>query len=301
MILLEHITFEQIRAFQAVSREKNFSRAAERVGRTQAAVSIQINRLEKLIGKKLFSRTTKSVEFTDAGLILHAYCTELEQLLSQAENELADLSRNATGELVLSASDTTACYYLPGIIRKYKELYTGVSIVVENSTSPRTVRKVMEGTVELGIVTLEDVPAELETIQLFPRNDVIICHPDHPLAARKSVFLKDLEHYGAILLDRNCATRKLLDRLCDRTGTRLQIIMELSSVEVIKRFISINSGISVVPETAITAESSAGTIRTLQLRDSEKEEEIWMGIVYRKNHYLSFAARSFIDLADKTG
>ncbi|MBN1699976.1 MAG: LysR family transcriptional regulator [Spirochaetales bacterium] len=290
------ITFEQIRAFLAVAQYKSFSAAASKVFRTQAALSIQISRLEEITGIKVFDRTTKYVRLTEGGKVLHKYLGRLETLLLDAEAELGDLRRMKKGTLRLSTSDTTACYRLPGILRQYNDSYPGIDIIVRNAPSPKTMRLVSENNVDLGIVTLLDVPHELEALPLFPRHDLVIYHPGHPFAGRESVFLKDLESYDCILLDRYCATRKILDRVCEGARVRLSVSMELSSVEVIKRFVRVGAGISVVPAMAVEEEMEKGLLASSVIVDYLRLPSVSMGVVYRKNRYLSLAVKGFLSM-----
>ncbi len=290
------ISFEQINAFQAVSKEGSFSKAGESIYRTQSAVSIQIARLEASLGQKLFHRKTKRTDLTEAGEILLRYVDEIKRLLAEAEQELIDLQKMERGRLLICTSDTTACYRLPHILRAYGATYPGIEIVVRNATSLRTIDQVLQDEVDLGIATLSYLKPGVETIPLFSRTDVLICHPGHPLASRKAVFLKDLESYPCVLLDRNCSSRRILDDACEKARVDLTIAMELSSIEVVKSFVSIDSGISVVPEVAIQEEVDRGKLVALAVNDFQSTRKQTMGIVYRKDRYLSIAAKSFLEM-----
>ena len=292
---MNNITFEQIRAFLAVAEFRNFSKAAENIYRTQAALSIQVARLEETVGMCLFNRTTKQVKLTAAGQVMQRYLLQVEQSLRQAETELEDMQQLKKGTLVLCTSDTTACYRLPRILQEFNREFPGVELIVRNATSPKTIELVMGNSVDLGIVTLDKTPEELTSLSLFPRNDVVICNPDHELSDRNEVFLKDLETFSCILLDGNCATRQILDRMCSDSRITLKIIMELSSVEVIKRFVRIAAGISIVPDVAVREEVAAGQVVSLKINEYRDHTPVHMGVIYRKDRYLSSAAQVFLD------
>ncbi len=91
-----------------------------------------------------------------------------------------------------------------------------------------SIEMVMQNEVDIGIATLSYLKPGLEAIPLFSRYDVVICHPDHALAERKEVFLKDLEQYMCILLDQNCSSRRILDEFCRTFKVKLPISMQLS-------------------------------------------------------------------------
>ncbi len=289
------LTFEQINAFYAVATTGSFSLGAEKIFRTQSAVSIQINRLEETIGHRLFHRTTKSIELTEAGHVFLHYVEKIQGLLDEAQQELLDLDKMEKGRLIISTSDTTACYRLPEVLQSFKAQYPGIEILVRNSTSLNTIEMVAGNEVDLGIATLAFLKPGLEAIPLFSRSDVVVCHPDHPLANRKQLLLKDLESYSCILLDDRCSSRRILDLACEAAGVTLPIAMELSSIEVIKNLVMINSGISIVPEVSIQKEVQAGLLSFAKIRDFQQNKQPRMGVIYKKNRYLSLAAKSFLE------
>ncbi|MFC1820896.1 LysR family transcriptional regulator, partial [Thermodesulfobacteriota bacterium] len=275
------ITIEQINAFHAVSKYHGFSSAARRIYRTQSAVSIQVAKLEESIGQKLFHRTTKTIKLTDAGEILLRYVEDIKRLLDEAEQELNDLEEMERGHLMLCTSDTTACYRIPHILQAYRTKYPRIEIIVRNATSLKTIDLVLQGEVDLGIATLSYLKTGLKTIPLFSRFDVVICHPDHPLTGRDEILLKDLEQYVCVLLDQNCSSRRILDEACEKAKVKLTIAMELSSIEVVKSFVSINSGISIVPEASILEEVKTGKLISLQIKEFKSERQSKMGVIYR--------------------
>jgi DNA-binding transcriptional LysR family regulator len=277
-----------------VAKYGSFSKAGAALLRSQSAVSVQVAKLEAALGKRLFDRTTKHVVLTEAGQILLRYSTQIEGLLEQATQELADLDHLERGRLVLCTSDTTACYRLPALLQHYRECHPGIDMVVRNATSPQTIEAVCTHEVDLGIVTLTALKPELEALPLFSRHDVLICHPQHPLAQRSTVLLKDLEAYPLILLDQRCASRRIIDELCAQARVRLRITMELSSIEVIKRFVRIDAGLSVVPAIAVQEEVQAGGLAAVAIHDLHDRSRYKMGVIYKKGRYLSLAARSFL-------
>jgi len=262
-----NVTFEQLNAFHAVAKHGSFSKAGELLFRTQSAVSIQIAKLEETLGQKLFHRTTKSVQLTDAGEIFMHYVDDIKRLLDEAEQELIDLEGMDRGRLSISTSDTTACYRLPNILQAYRTRYPGIEITIQNATSLKSIDQVLHGSVDMGIATLAYLKPGLEVVPLYSRSDVVICHPEHPLAGRKEILLKDLEQYVFVLLDKNCSSRRILDEACEKAKVKLQIAMELSSIEVVKSFVAINSGISIVPEVSIQDETAAGRLASIKIRD----------------------------------
>jgi DNA-binding transcriptional LysR family regulator len=292
-----NITFEQINAFKTVAKHRSFSIAARELHRTQSAVSIQVANLEENISQRVFHRTTKTVTLTEAGRILLKCVKGIERIIDETEQELNDLHEMERGRLMISTSDTTACYRIPDILQEYREKYPKIEIVVRNSTSLKSIEMVMRGDVDFGIVTLSYLKPELEMVPLFSRSDVLICHPEHPLSERKKVFLKDLEKYSLVLLDQNCSSRRILDDACERAKVDLSIGMELSSIEVVKSFVAINAGISIAPEESVREEVKSRKLKAIRVVEFEGEKRKRMGIIYRKDRYLSIASRRFLEIS----
>lgn len=289
------LPYDALRAFVMVAEEQSFSRAGERLLRSQSAISLKVAKLEECVGHRLLDRSTKHVALTEAGSVLLAYARQTEALLEQAAHELADLDGLERGRLVICASDTTGCYRLPAILQRYRQRHPGIEIVIRNATSPRTIEALLAHEIDLGIVTLRKLNPGIEALPLFPRHDVLICHPEHALARRRRILLKDLERYPFILLDERCSSRRLLDDLCAGSRAQLSVAMELSSIEVIKRFVRIDAGLSVVPAMAVQEEVDAGQLAAVEIADFESAPAHDMGAVYKRDRYLSLAARSFLD------
>ncbi|MGQ4808803.1 HTH-type transcriptional activator CmpR [Candidatus Entotheonellaceae bacterium PAL068K] len=289
-----HFPYDQALAFYAVAKHGSFSKAAAELYRSQSAVSIQVAKLEATLGRRLLERTTKRLSLTEAGHILLGYIGQMNNLMQQAVQQLDDLDRLERGRLVLCTSDTTGCYRLPGMLQDYRLRHPGIDIVVRNATSPHTIQAVLEHEVDLGIVTLAGLKPGLEAIPLFFRHDVLICPPDHPLAGRQTLRLKDLERHPLILLDQRCSSRRIMDDLCEQARVQLKITMELSSIEVIKRFVRIDAGLSVVPAMSIQEELQTGVLAAVEISDFQGQPPHKMGVIYKQGRYLSLAAQSFV-------
>lgn len=289
------LSYDQLVVFHAVARHGSFTRAAEALFRSQSAVSIQVAKLEEVIEKPVFDRTTRYLVLTEAGQILLRYVSQMERLMGEAAQELEDLDKLERGRLVLCTSDTTGCYHLPAMLKQYLEHYPKIDIVVRNATSLRTIQAVAENEVDLGIVTLAYLKPDIEAIPLFTRHDTLACPPNHKLARRTSVRLKDLEQYPLILLDRNCSSRRLIDDLCQQAKVHLDVAMELSSIELIKRFVRIDAGLSIVPAVAIQEEVTRGVLAQVEIDDFQDRPRQKMGVIYKSGRYLSRAVQSFLE------
>lgn len=128
--------FYTLKVFQSVALEKSFSRAAEKLLRTQPAVSLAVQRLETELGEKLIDRSGKDLLLTDAGRIVLEYCRRFENLEQELENSLAELRDNYAGRLQIGANESTTLYLLKHI-QRYRRLYPKVKVQVRRSLSSK--------------------------------------------------------------------------------------------------------------------------------------------------------------------
>lgn len=295
MLKIPDISIEQLKAFVAVAELKSFSLAAKQLFRTQSAVSVQVSNLEILLDCQLFARANKTITLTDAGEVFLSYADKVFLNLNHAAQAVADLKTKVSGRLVISTSDTTACYRMPILIQRYRRTYPEVEIIIKNATSLDTVEIIKSGGADLGVATLRNLPQGLDSRPLYQRGDCLICHPEHKLAKRRSVLLKDLEAYPMVLLDKNCASRRILDAACEQSKVNLEVSMELSSIEVVKSLVKINSGISIVPKVSVQNDVKQGLLKTLSIEDFNRKQA-HIGLIYQQGRYQNSATQAFIKM-----
>ncbi len=288
------IDTERLRAFHAVAAEKSFSKAAEKLFRTQPAISQAIRLLERDLGERLFLRLGRTTELTEAGRILLERATEAFETLAQARAHIEALSGLRKGTLTLSASDTTSCYVLPPVLGAFRRQYPGIEVRVRNCPSPIAAAQVAAREADIGVVTLPIDHPKLAAETLTAREDVAICAAKHPLAKRKRATLHDLAEYPLLLLDKGANTRAFIDRQFEASGLRPVIAMELGSIEVIKRLVELDFGVSIVPRIAVRDEIKRKTLHALRI--FKKDESRLLGVVYPQKGIMSPAAQVFVKM-----
>ena len=283
--------FEQLRGFLETAREKSFTRAAEKLFRTQPAVSLQIKSLETELGQRLFERHGKRVTLTEAGRVLFNRAEQIFSLVDTIRSELSGLGELKTGRLSIGTSDTNCAYVLPPVVEAFRLAYPGVEIQLTDRMSPEVARLVVDGVVDFGIVTLPAGDTRLDTRPLFQRKDVVIAQPEHPLVARTRLSLSHVADEPLLALERGSTSRSLMDRMFLEAGLQPRIAMELGSIEVIKKFVAIGLGIAVVPEVSVRSEVAAGLLGELTVRGVPSRE---VGVVTRTGGHLSPSAETFL-------
>ena len=285
--------YDQLASFLEVAKLQSFSLAAEKLFRTQPAISAQIRLLEQECGEKLFDRSGKKVALTAAGDILHRYATQLLNLHKEALQSIAELNQTPRGKLYIGANEATCLYVLPKTFAKFKQQYPLVQISIYRNFSHKILQKVHEGAVDLGIVTLPQNADNMEIVPVFHDEVHVVVPKDHVLAKKRSVTVEEFSHYP-LILPKTGHTRVMLDRLLRDYRNHVQISMELASVETIKKFVGAGLGISVISRTYAQAEVAAGLLKLIPLEGQKLYREL--GLIYRRDRHHSLPARVFIEV-----
>jgi len=174
----------QLKGFARVARGGTLTKAAEELNITQPALSSQIKALEKEFGVQLFERRGRGLALTAAGRTLLPRAEQLLELVGHAARELSEANALKSGVLHIGTNDSNCLYVLPELLARYKADYPGIRIRLSNSHSSVVASWVLDGTVEIGIVTLPLQKRELLSHPLYERKDVLIFPPGHELEAR---------------------------------------------------------------------------------------------------------------------
>jgi DNA-binding transcriptional LysR family regulator len=276
-----------------VSKLQSFSLAAEKIFRTQPAISAQIRLLEQECGEKLFDRSGKKVALTPAGDILHRYATQMLNLHKEALQSIAELNKTPRGKLYIGANEATCLYVLPKTFAKFKQQYPLVQISIYRNFSHKILQKVHEGAVDLGIVTLPQNAENMEVIPVFRDEVHVVVPKDHVLAKKRSVTVEEFSHYP-LILPKTGHTRVMLDRMLRDYRNHIQISMELASVETIKKFVGAGLGISLISRTYAQSEVAAGVLKLIPLEGQKLYREL--GLIYRRDRHHSLPAKVFIEV-----
>jgi DNA-binding transcriptional LysR family regulator len=283
------MTLDALKCFCALVETGSFRAAAERVFRSQPAVSQQMRSLEQEVGHTLVDRRTGRA--TAQGEVLYGRARDILRAMEALQRELADHDAGPAGELRLGTSDTTAMYLLPPYVRRFAEGLPQARLAVTNRSSDAIAAQVVRGELDLGIVTLPQNHADLAEEPLFQQRLRLVVPRGHRLAKRKSATLEDLRDMPILMLDNRTRTGALLGEFFRRTGFTPTVFLDSGSFEVIKRYIAEGTGVSFLPETVMGVHDSE-----LVAVPMEGLPEITIGVIWRRDAYLGRAARAFLEL-----
>ena len=285
--------FDHLITFVERAKQGSFSRAGQKLYRSQPAVSAQIRQLEHEYGQKLFDRVGKSVRLTVAGETLLEYAGRLLTLRNESLRAVADQASTPRGTLAVGANEATCLYVLPDIFAEYSRRFPAVQISIYRNFSHKVLEKVEDGTVDVGIVTLPVKSPSLKVHSIFKDRLMLMVSPTNPLAPYKSVLTSDIAGQP-LIFPKTGFMRQVLDKQFRPYRSRLRITMELPSVGMIKRFVAAGLGVSIISETFARDEVRAGQVKLIPISDND----IWreLGIVYRRDRTLPRSAAAFVSL-----
>jgi LysR family transcriptional regulator, low CO2-responsive transcriptional regulator len=283
--------FDQLITFLEVAKQGSFSRAGEKVFRSQSAVSAQIRQLEQEYGDRLLDRSGKTVKLTPAGQVLYEYAERLKTLRDESLMAVADHGRMPRGTLLIGANEATCLYVLPDVFAEYCRLYPGVQISIYRNFSYKIVEKLENGTIDVGIVTLPVKSSSLKSHSIFRDQLMLMVNPQNALAKLEVVPVSEIAKQP-LLLPKTGFSRRLMDKLFRPYAAQLQVRMELPSVGMIKSFVAAGLGVSLISASFARDQVLAGRVKLIPIKD----EDLWreLGLAYRRDRTLTRATTTFI-------
>lgn len=285
----------QLEVFLAVARERRFSRAAQKLFRTQSAISQSIRKLEDEIGEPLFDRSSRDGVLTDAGRVLQEYAERLVNLRADAQEALAELKEVRKGKLVISANEFTALYLLP-VLAEFRRLHPMVKITVNRSLGSRIPDDLLRHSSELGVLSYDPDDLQLHSTIVFLDELIFVVPPNHPLANRHQVSIRQLGAESFVAHNVPSPYRDKVLQAFKRHKTPLHMDVELPTLQAIKLFVAKGNGVALVPQMSVEEELRRGELVRILVRELRLHRKL--RLVYRKSASLSHAARAFLAVAE---
>jgi DNA-binding transcriptional LysR family regulator len=288
----------QLASFCAVVDQHSFSLAAEQLGVTQPAVSLQIRSLEKRLGRQLLDRSGRRVEPTEAGLRLYRSAQRLLALEEQLLEEVADAGDGElAGTLEIGASTGPGGSVVPLLLCEFQRVNPNVGISLTVSDTQTIVDQVASRELALGIVGAARRHRGI-TFEPFFRDEVVLaCPPDHAFAGR-TISLDELRAEPQIVMQEGAGVRQVIEDALRSDGLRLrdlEVKLELGLQESVKSAVAAGYGVSFISRSAIEAELSTGTIATARVESLEPAREISLATATGRS--LPRAAAAFVEYA----
>ena len=179
--------FSQLEIFLSIAEEKSFSRAAEKMLRTQPAISIAMKRLEEELGETLFDRSSKNGSLTEAGRILLSYAQRMINLRNESINAVSELRGMFRGRLTIGANESTSLYLLPPLLMEYRKRFPNIKIEVFRAVSEKIPLEVSERNLDFGFLSYDPMHPNLQSLEIHKDELALVVPPNHRLAKHKQL------------------------------------------------------------------------------------------------------------------
>jgi DNA-binding transcriptional LysR family regulator len=286
-----------LKVFLTVATEKSFSRAGEKLLRTQPAISLAIQRLEAELQERLIDRSGKELLLTDAGRIVLDYSRRFLNLQEDLENALAELRDNSAGRLIVGANESTALYLLKHI-EQYRRLYPKVKVQVRRSYSSKIPAQLIDGDLELGVISYDPEDDRLVSNVIYTDHLAFVVSPQHRFSNRTEVGISELGMETFIAHNVLSPYRAMVLKAFQQHKVPLNMDVEMPTVETIRKMVQRNEGVAFLPKMCVEQELQQG--RLFEIRVPELLMERKIRLTYPARRALSHAAKAFLEVIQNT-
>lgn len=288
---------EMLKVFCDLADLQSFSRTAEKHLLSQSAVSQQLAQLELEHKCQLINRKKRPIELTKAGQLLYLASKDMLDRHEQLKNELSALQKSSVSRINVAAIFSIGMHTLPDYVKKFMVSYPNVNVHIEYFSAGRIYELILTGEVDIGLVAVPKRDKRLEVYDFEEEPLVLVCSPKHPLSHESQVDIHKLQFERFIAFEKGVPTRAWIDNILERYNIVVRPVMEFDNIETVKRAVEINSGVSIIPETAVLQEVGGGTIKAIAFSNEKFVRPT--GIILRKGKILGQAGRYFIELLRK--
>ena len=267
------ITLDRLRIFLAVAEQMHFTRAAEVLYMTQSSVSSAIQNLEKHYGLKLFDRIGRHIEITEAGRLLKIEAQKILEQVNLTERGLRELNNLHRGELKLGASLTIGNYWLPDKISEFKRQYPGIEVYCTLGNTAEISAGTIDGQFDLGFVEGEVNSSEIDALKIETISSdrlLIVVGQSHPWFSTAQVSLTELTQTRWVMREPGSGTRAVFEQALRKWGidsTNLNIVLAMSSGEMVKAVVEKGVGATAISELMIKKELQLKSLHSVQIEE----------------------------------
>ncbi len=282
-----------LQVFLAVVRERSFSRAAERLYRTQPAVSIAVRKLEEWVGQPLLVRGTGAGKLTEAGELLMEYAERMLNLRSEARRSIEDLAGLRRGRLSLGVNESSIHALLPALAR-FRRKWPKVEVSIHRVYSRDIPREILNYRLDIGVASYRPSDEALTAVEFLRDDLAFVVPPGHALARKRAVSIRQLGEENFVAHIVASPYRQRVIQLFAKHRVPLRIGVEMPTIEGIKRFVRMGMGVAIVPRMCVQMEVEDGELIEVRIREMRLRRELYA--IFRRDRQLSHPAQAFLQL-----
>ena len=285
-----------LKVFLTVATERSFSRAGEKLLRTQPAISIAIQRLESDLKEKLIDRSGRELLLTDAGRVVLEYARRFQNMEADLDNALRELKDNYAGRLSIGANESMSLYLLQHI-QRYRRVFPKVKVQVRRAQSSKIPSQLLDGELELGVISYDPADEHILSQVIYTDRLTLVVSPQHRFANREELSITELDMETFIAHNVISPYREAVLREFQRHKVPLNMDVEMPTLETIRRLVQHNEGVAFLPRMCVEQEISQDLLREIRVKELNVERKI--RLVYPARRALSHAAKAFLEVVKR--
>ena len=285
---------ENFKIFADLVESESFSRAAKLNGITQSAVSQQLRSMERHFNALIVDRSQKQFRLTQEGKLLYESSKDILHLYERLDCEIQEMRKVISGTIKLSTIYSVGLHELPAYLKQFMKLFPSVNVHVEYRRSNLVYDDVIHNAVDIGVVAFPSKNRQLEVIPFKTDQLVVAVSPEHPLAEKEDVSVKELAGHDFIGFDKDIPTRRATDDIFRDARVSMDPCMEFDNIETVKRAVEINAGLAILPVSTIAREVENGILCSIPFR--RKNFSRPLALIHRKGRVLTPAMKQFVNL-----
>ena len=269
----------------------SFTQAARKHGITESAVSQRITALERELKSELILRSSHKFQLTPAGEIFHQCCREIARLAVEMGKRLEQVADTSRGTIELAACSSIGLHQLPPVLDRFRRDFPNIEINVRYEHTDRVYELVLDSTVNLGLVAY---PRRLPGLAIDPfrlERLVLVCHPQHSLATRTVVRLRELKDRKFVAWT-EIRSSPIFKGFPPDLRFKFEPVHEFNEVEMVKRAVEMDEGIAILPEALVREEVASRRLAAVPFEDGGHTEPL--AVIYRESRTLSPVMENFI-------
>ena len=289
------MNFHQLHIFYTVSEKGSFSAAAQALHMTQPAVTMQVQSLEEYFGTKLFNRSTKRIELSEAGRALMPFARRSIELIRETDMAMSKFTHMLQGRLQLGASLTIGEYVLPRMLGPFGQQYLNIAISMKVMNTAQILEEIANHQLNFGLIEAPVQHPDMHIEAVMKDELKLIVPANHPLAEASVVSLEDVLKYPFIVREQGSGTRQVMEEQFARKNIDIQsvrAVMELGSTGAIKSAVEAGLGIAIISPSSVKHEVTLGLVKIVDIEDCSFERQFYS--IYLKSALLPISAVTFL-------
>lgn len=263
---MDHVTIAHLRVFRDIAQTRSISEAAEMNQISQSAASQSLKNLERYCGFDLVDRTRRPLSITPAGEVYLDASRDIVRRFEEVESRLVEMRGDSFGGVRVASIYSIGLSEMTRFKEEFEQEHPGAMIHLEYMRPDKIYEAMDEGRADLGLVSYPQPTRSLRVIKWRMETMVLVCHPDHPLAARKRIRPQELSRTDFVSFDRGLQIRRAIDRFLRDHQVQREVALEFDNIQMIKEALSINQGVSILPARTVRQDVAEGRLATVSIQ-----------------------------------